>query len=478
MPGFLALPAGAAAIAAQGLLTLSGYVVNLALARALGPAEFGAFGVVYSLLLAVELCARLGVPSAVIRLLATTAEPAPICRAASALALALALAATALFWAAAPLLARLLALPGGPMRIWLAGLDIVPFVFYLLWTAIATGLGRFGLAAWSTTSYALARAGFTVLSVLLAPGVEAALLANALASLVGLVPVALALGPSRLRPGLGPWRRILREALPPWFDQSLAHLLPLLGLWAIMPLAPGDAAAAAGRYSAALALARAPNSVALALGPLVLQRLSATAGGTGTPRAQRECAALATLAAFLLLPGCLVLALEARPLVLLLFGPEYGEAADLAALLALGVGLGHGALLLARNALFALGAPRAALSAVAGALLAQLAGLPLSVPRLGAPAAALVTTIALIAAAVAAVGATDRRLGGFLRLLPAGRLLALMAAIGLFSVSFAGEGPWLVVELALLGLIWASAGAFLGKRKLPVGSVFAGRAKG
>ena len=47
---------------AQICIVLSGYVIAVALARSLGPALYGVYGIVYSVLLSVELIGRLGLP--------------------------------------------------------------------------------------------------------------------------------------------------------------------------------------------------------------------------------------------------------------------------------------------------------------------------------------------------------------------------------------------------------------------------------
>lgn len=49
-------------LSAQLLLMLCTYVVSVVLARSLGPAAFGAYGMVYSLLMTTELVGRFGIP--------------------------------------------------------------------------------------------------------------------------------------------------------------------------------------------------------------------------------------------------------------------------------------------------------------------------------------------------------------------------------------------------------------------------------
>ena len=62
-------------VAAWLCLSICGYIVAVVLARALGPAAYGVYGVVYSLLVALELTGKLGIPQAAIRLAAERLGP-------------------------------------------------------------------------------------------------------------------------------------------------------------------------------------------------------------------------------------------------------------------------------------------------------------------------------------------------------------------------------------------------------------------
>ena len=56
---------------AQFWLAAAGYVVAVVLGRVLGPEAYGIYGIIYSLLLGIELIGRLGIPQALSRLIAS-----------------------------------------------------------------------------------------------------------------------------------------------------------------------------------------------------------------------------------------------------------------------------------------------------------------------------------------------------------------------------------------------------------------------
>ena len=61
-------------LVAQLWLTLCGYAMAVLLARGLAPARYGIYGVVYSVLLSVELIGRLGLPQAITKLAAEASD--------------------------------------------------------------------------------------------------------------------------------------------------------------------------------------------------------------------------------------------------------------------------------------------------------------------------------------------------------------------------------------------------------------------
>jgi O-antigen/teichoic acid export membrane protein len=128
-------------------LAASGYVGMLILAWTLGPAEFGLYGVIISLLAWFERTTMLGIPSAVTKLIAEgeeTVAPTSIL-----LSLALVAVAVSALWVLAPALARLLQAPGQEALFRLATLDLPFYGMYLLYRGVAMGERKFTVVFWS-----------------------------------------------------------------------------------------------------------------------------------------------------------------------------------------------------------------------------------------------------------------------------------------------------------------------------------------
>ena len=125
-------------LSAQLLLMLCTYVVSVVLARSLGPAAFGAYGMVYSLLMTTELVGRFGIPQAAGKLMAEQPELHDRI-AASGLTMALSayIVLFALMWICAPAIAQMFEIPEGASLLRLAFWDIPIYgAFFVLWHII------------------------------------------------------------------------------------------------------------------------------------------------------------------------------------------------------------------------------------------------------------------------------------------------------------------------------------------------------
>lgn len=451
------LLAGLSNISAQLVLTAAGYVTTVLLARALGPAAFGVFGLIYSLLLSVELIARFGIPTATTRLLAGAADPVAVCRSASGLTLLTSLSVFALVWITAPAVAELLDLPDGDDLLRLAAIDIPFFAVHLLLLAVVAGRGRFLFGALLTCIYAFARLCGVLAVTLLWPTVEGALLANVAASVVSMLVGIAGVGIRPLVPRLRDCTRLLSSASLVWIGNSLASIVPHIGLWSIPLLATGRDEVTVGMYAAALALARVPNMIPLGLAPMVLQRLAAASARGDLREVDRQLDASTRLALVMLVPGCAVLMLEADAITALLFGPAYAGAAGVVSILALGVGLGYSLLMLLRTALLAVGATVAATVITCATFIALVLVTAVLVSLAGAPGAAIATALVLPAAALATARSLARRVGDPLRgvqIVPLALPAVLLAGL---SWMVPGDGLALFAELVLLGIVWLTA---------------------
>jgi len=441
-------------VGAQLFATLCGYLVALLLARALGPEGFGVYGVVASLLLSVELVARLGIPTAALKLLAEGRPAEQVIPLSALLTLAAALFAFLALWLAAPAIASALGLPGGSALVRLAAFDIPVFAFYFLWVSLAAGQGRFRLRALLVVLYAAARLVGALVVVLFWPSVEGALVAIIAAS-----AVAVAFGLWRLALPRAPPRPTLLKplaatALPVWLRTLAQNLLPHLSLWLVAALSPGTVL---GGYVAALALARAPQALGLGLAPVVLHDLARAQKRGDDPATTVAPGAELLLA--LLLPACAVLAVEAASVMELLFGAGYREAAPLFAVLAIGFGVGETLFAVASAALVATGRGRIAALWAWSMLGALGAGVLALTPSLGLPGAALASSAAVLAGGVLSLGSLLP-----LRLWPRvwSRPLTLAAILTGAAVLLPAGSLELLWKLPLLALLWMAAATLLG----------------
>lgn len=456
---------------AQGTVMLSAYVVAVVLARSLGPAAYGIYGLVYSLLLTVELVGRLGIPQATSRLLAETPGDTSRLEATGfGVALGLYLGLFVGFWLLAPELARLFGLDpaSGSRLLRLAALDIPVFGLFFMAVHVLNGHRAFAREACAQIVYALTKAFGILLLALLGASIEGALLVNVAGSLLGLLLLFRLLG--RVRLALDPaWLgRILTLALPIGLTGLGTQVTTGVDLWSLglFGTVPEEVR---GHYVAALGIARMPNLLAFVLTAVLIPSLARALAGGEIATARRTLEASLRFLALTLLPGCVVVAIEAEPLIVLLFSEAYRSGGPLLRLLILGHGLANTLFVASTAVLIAIGAQHAAallaLLAVPTAFLAN----ALLVPVLGATGAATAAILVPAMMATAAGLLLHRRLGldtlpGLLR-----RAMVPIGGLALVAAAIPTSGLWLLGELALLVLLWpplALAVGLLGQEDL------------
>jgi O-antigen/teichoic acid export membrane protein len=444
-------------------LTLCSYAIAVVLARGLAPALYGDYGVVYSVLLSVELIGRLGLPQAVIKLAAEAAErdlrvQATAVTIAGGASLALFLA----FWAAAPWLAGLLRIEDGARLFRIAALDIPFYCVFFIAVAILNGRQRFLAAGVVTGCYAGAKlAGIAVLAALGAT-VEGALVVNILGSAVGLAVATVAVGGRAFVPSLSNWRVVLQLALPVSLRGAGIQLLANVGLWALSAFGSAADQAAKGLYVAALSIARVPNvAVYGSTNVLIASVSSALVAGDRATVAQL----LQGSSRFLLIvlaPACALILVNAREVITLLFSAEYAGGACVMVVLVVALGFFFSILLVLTGVLIA--ASRAGHAAwvtlwatAAAALLCWLL-----VPDLGAVGAALATLFATAGATVAAGVLVWGAAGPWLNVPVCARLLLATAVVAIPSWLLEADGTLLLAELVAAGLIYLALLGMLG----------------
>lgn len=451
--------------AGMACMSVCGYLNAVMLARGLGPAAFGIYGVVYSVLLASEQILRFGIPQSMTRLIGggRTPDQARLEATGVWLVLIVSLVGFAVLWFSAPLIADWLNLENGELFIRIAILDLPFFGVYRVLLHIMSGRRNFKAPGIATCVYAIVRAaGVAVLLVTDTLTVESALIVNAAASVVGVLFLVPTAGLRSLRPTLAERHSVAKTAVPITIGDVAVQGLLAIDLWLLSAMGIALAAGVRGEYVAALSLARGPNIAAHVL-VTVLVPLIARAEATGQHEsAQRLVTGTTRFLVTLVLPVCALVAANAGELLALFFGDRFRAGAPALAILSFAQGFGYTVLACLQAIMVGIG--RAAVTArlVYGALAVAIAANLALIPFLGPIGAALASALGFAVANCLMVVAIRRRMGVFLDLRR--DLLAVAVILGVATASWfiPFGGAWVVLEMAALGLAYLAIAWWLG----------------
>lgn len=450
-------------LSAQLLLMLCTYVVSVVLARSLGPAAFGAYGMVYSLLMTTELIGRFGIPQAAGKLMAE--NPSLHDRiAASGLTMALS-AYMLLFagmWLAAPAIAEMFEIPEGASLLRLAFWDIPIYgTFFVLWH-ILNARRRFLIESSAFALYGLTKAlGIGVL-VWIGPTLREAFVINIVASLVAALFIGWFVGRAPWRPSLTDATPILRLAVPIGILTIGLQLLPTIDLWMLSAIGSHPDDPVRGYYVAALSIARIPSFIGHGMNAVLVTSIASSMGAGDRAAVQRALEMTGRFLLVALLPAGALIAVNAREILTLLFSPEFAPAASLLAIL----GFAQGVCMTSFSTLLSImtggrqagTGSRLTVALVPVALIASFLG----VLMFGAIGAAVASLISCGAAVVGAIVLLQREHGPFVRIGTAARIVGATLCLATVSAYIEANGIWLLIEAAVLGLIYLAALPALG----------------
>lgn len=436
-------------------LTACGYVIAVVLARGLGPAEYGVYGVVYSVLLGLELIGRLGVPQAVSKLVAERRDdPTPLEATGVTLTVIIFAILFAGFWGAAPLMASTFNVPDGTRLFRIAALDIPIYGLYFIANHILNGRRRFGAESISHCVYGVSKALGILLLLYLGLSVERALIVNIAGSVVALGYAGWRVGRRAFSITLLHWRPIVALAVPIGLYIMGLQLVLNLDLWLLNALGLTVSEETKGIYVGALNVARMPKIVGWVLTAVLIPSVARALALGDRDVVRRSVRGTARFLALFLLPACVLLAADGEPVMRLLFSGRFGGEAWTVATLVISQGLFHTVLMAQGAVLIAAGRARTAAAINLLLVLPALAAGWALIPTLGAIGAALSSLVATAAGVVA---------GGFLIHRDVARLtvgadlvkaLLATAALGLAAAWLPLEGLALLAELLLLGFLF------------------------
>jgi len=268
--GFMLVTAG------QGVSMASAYATHIILARQLGPANYGRYGVFLSVASTVALILTAGLPEAITKFSAEEpAAAAGIFAQGLKLQLRFSVGVTALYALLSPLFARALNDPSLTPEFVISAASIPPVAVYALVTGAYSGRRNFGAQALIVGGYGLLRCLLTV-GLASFQAVRGAVLGIVIAPYV-IVALALPKLLTRGAPGRVETRKLLVFARPVILFTVAYGLLMNLDLLVVKALARGDAEV--GFYTAASTIAKVPFFAFSSLGVVLLPTVSAAARG-------------------------------------------------------------------------------------------------------------------------------------------------------------------------------------------------------
>lgn len=323
-------------LAARGCFMVSAYTITVILARELGPAVYGVYGLVMSVLLWVELGATAGIPGAMSRLLPhyERTRAAEFENTAFALLLAISGGLFAICCALAPFVAHLFRLPGEAWLFRLAFLDIPIYAVYIGYQGMLNGYRHFGKVSLAVIAYSCTKlAGIVLVWTMFELTAAAALLVNVLASVGGVVFLVFAHPPRRASLHRDLVRPILQAALPLGLILASRQVLLTIDLWALKSL--GATAAAVGLYIAAANLPKMLLVIPNTIGNVLFSSLARALANHNAPLAQTYIQATVRFVLLAMAPSCAILAVYAEESMTLIYSDSYAGGAGYLQLLLL-----------------------------------------------------------------------------------------------------------------------------------------------
>jgi O-antigen/teichoic acid export membrane protein len=450
------------------VLLVTGFAVSMILARALGPAAFGAYGIIISVLTWVETVQSSGVLGATENLTPQhTHAPHLLEWTAKALLMGWSVVLWAVVWYGAPTLARLVEIDDGAWILRLASLDILLMGWVFALRGVLTGQRRFGEFSLTLVIPAVTKLACIVGLMAVGLTVELAIVAHVLGTVAVLLYLFVRYRSRPARPSLQLATVMVRIGTHVSIGEIATQLLINFGFWLLPVLSPGRDAET-GLYVAALHLTRMLTLVPSVLSGVIFVALawSLSEGDRETRRAaaQHRIQAAMRIAVLILALPTAILLVDARPVLNLLYSGVYGEGAGILRGLTLAF-VAFALLDLLFSALMTSGRFAFGAGALAALIPVNLLLSLLLIPRLGAVGLALALLLTFAGAATVGIVASIRRFGAIMSPSSLLRCLGASAVVAAAAALFPIDGPVLLVKLVVLGLLYVLLLAVSGELK-------------
>jgi O-antigen/teichoic acid export membrane protein len=324
----------------QGCFFVLGYLTVVLLARELGPQLYASYGVILSVLLWLEGAGKRPFVSAAAKLLAESGDDQrDLEKTAFVLNLALFGVFFIILWIAAPWLASWFGIPNGTFLLRLAAIDLPLFGIFTALEAIHQGHRRFLRLSIAKIAYAAAKLFGVLFIVYIGISVEKALLANAFATLGGIVALLTKIHLGSKNSWLSQFSPIFALAIPMGVYSFFLPLLGWLNLWTVQVMSSPAEAATVGLFVGALNIARVPGFTLASMTVVLLPSISRAVAQGDMNLAQRYIAQSLRFFLIVYLPTCLVLMARPDELMQWIYSKDYSGGGALLSLLVVGSGL-------------------------------------------------------------------------------------------------------------------------------------------
>ncbi len=368
------------------VFVISSYLVNIILGRVLGPAQYGTFGVLTSLLTSINIAQIAGVPQAVSKYIASDREHADeILKSGIKIQLTLVIGLMIIFLIIAPLAASIFHDPSFTKYLRLMALVLPLYGLYSIFMGYYNGLHAFGKQSVMNIVYSIAKLIFIVgLALLFA-------LKGAIIGFIIAPAIALLYGFKFPRTKKQfPIRTLIMYSIPLIGFAAISTLQLSVDLFSLKALT--SVAAIAGFYTAAQNIALVPYLGFSSIGQVLFPNVSRLVGeGKNSEAAKTTTSALRWLL-LLMLPLAMLIVATAPNLVHILYGKQYAPAVPMLRVLVIGyIGLTIFSLL--ANVLNGAGRAKQAMIIAGAGVLSGLIGCVILIPHLSGVGAALGTCI-------------------------------------------------------------------------------------
>lgn len=439
-------------LVARVFLLVSGFGVATVLARYLGPTSFGVYGVVMSFVVWFERIAGGGIPRGTTTLLSQAPEQrAVIEQSTRVLLTALTVPVFVLVWIFAPTIAASAGLPDDGTLIRIAALNLPAMALFFTYESVFSGLHMFAAQSKLLIVQSVAKLVGIAILLLVGLSVTSAFVAHVAATALAIVWAAARSPLTRALPSVSIMRQMIELAVPLGTYLAALMLLINLSLWQLQ--GSGIGADEVGFYVASINVTRlmmvVPSAVSVVLYPSLIQALSTSRHDLATKYVQGA----VRFAFILVVPACVLLAVDASDVMALLFGSEFAPGGRVLSLLCVAFSL-VALLDVLLNALMAAGGLLRSVAVLALLIPVLYVLNALWIPEAGAVGAAAASAVSLAMGVAASVAFTYRRFGSPL---PAGTLARVAGAsvvVGTISMLVPAAGIWLLMKLAVLGVAY------------------------